>query len=110
MNVGSVPIGVAVNPEGTRVYVANFASGNVYVIDTATNKVTATVDVGDYPLALGQFIGKKPAPELLLPVADSISNVTSGYVPLSVQFTVFLKMQHQGAGISIMTESLTQAV
>ena len=77
VNVGSVPIGVAVNPEGTRVYVANHASGNVYVIDTATNKVTATVDVGDYPLALGQFIGKKPAPELLLPVADSIANVTS---------------------------------
>jgi YVTN family beta-propeller protein len=37
--VGSTPIGVAVNPAGTRVYVANSGSNSVSVIDTATNTV-----------------------------------------------------------------------
>jgi YVTN family beta-propeller protein len=33
--VGSNPYGVAVNPAGTRVYVSNFRSDNVSVIDTS---------------------------------------------------------------------------
>ncbi|MBI1747662.1 MAG: hypothetical protein HYR55_13910 [Acidobacteria bacterium] len=32
-----------------RVYVANSESNNVSVIDTATNRVIATVDVGSFP-------------------------------------------------------------
>ena len=47
--VGTNPLGVAVSPDGTRVYVtnANYGdSGTVSVIDTATNKVTATVNIG----------------------------------------------------------------
>ncbi len=46
---GSDPQGVAVSPDGTRVYVANIhygSIGTVSIIDTATNKVTATVPVG----------------------------------------------------------------
>jgi YVTN family beta-propeller protein len=48
------PMGVAVNPEGTKVYVTNFGNGGVSnntvsVIDTETNNVTATVPVGNYP-------------------------------------------------------------
>jgi YVTN family beta-propeller protein len=46
VNVGVGPYGVAVNPDGTKVYVANLMSNNVSVIDTATNTVTATVNVG----------------------------------------------------------------
>jgi YVTN family beta-propeller protein len=34
------PEGVAVNPEGTKVYTANWGSNTVSVIDTATNNVT----------------------------------------------------------------------
>ncbi|WP_255286754.1 MULTISPECIES: YncE family protein [unclassified Bacillus (in: firmicutes)] len=43
------PEGVAVLPNGARVYVTNFNSGTVSVIDTATNTVTATITVGAYP-------------------------------------------------------------
>ena len=46
MNVGNHPNGVAVTPDGTKVYVANQGSNTVSVIDTATNNVTATVTVG----------------------------------------------------------------
>jgi YVTN family beta-propeller protein len=48
--VGGRP-GVAVTPDGTRVYVANGPS-SVSVIDTATNTVTATVGVGDGPFGV----------------------------------------------------------
>ncbi|HEY1759279.1 MAG TPA: YncE family protein, partial [Bryobacteraceae bacterium] len=44
--VGLNPIGVAVNPAGTRVYVTNYGSNNVSVIDTSSNAVVATIPVG----------------------------------------------------------------
>ncbi|MDW5549607.1 PKD domain-containing protein [Methanosarcina sp.] len=47
--VGSLPAGVAVSPDGTKVYVANRGSNTVSVIDAATNTVTATMDVGSGP-------------------------------------------------------------
>ena len=50
--VGTSPMGVVVNPEGTRAYVANAASGTVSVIDTATDAVIATVPVGAGPYGL----------------------------------------------------------
>ena len=59
VNVGYYPIGVAVNPMGTRIYVTNLGdvtnpgsknfSVNVSVIDAATNNVTNTVSVGIIP-------------------------------------------------------------
>ena len=50
--VGTEPVGVAVTPAGTRVYVTSLnlpSGGNVSVIATATNAVVATVPVGDSP-------------------------------------------------------------
>ena len=49
MTVGLYPDGVAVTPDGTKVYVTNYGSNTVSVIDTATNTVTATVTVGTNP-------------------------------------------------------------
>lgn len=65
VNVGYHPIGVAVSPDGTKVYVTNirkhfegeviidedsdFFIGTVSVIDTATDTVTATVQVEKEP-------------------------------------------------------------
>ena len=49
--VGISPYGVAVTPDGTKVYVANYFDPNptVSIINTSTNIVTATVGVGEYP-------------------------------------------------------------
>ena len=44
--VGSVPIGVAVDPASDRLWVENINSSTVSVIDTGTNTVAATVGVG----------------------------------------------------------------
>jgi YVTN family beta-propeller protein len=43
------PLGIAVNPAGTRVYVSNHENNTMSVIDTTTNSVIATVGVGSYP-------------------------------------------------------------
>jgi YVTN family beta-propeller protein len=43
---GNPPHSVAVMPDGSTVYVANFLSNNVAVIDTASNRVTTTIPVG----------------------------------------------------------------
>jgi YVTN family beta-propeller protein len=83
VTVGGYPYGVAVNPDGTKVYVPNNFDNTVSVIDTSNNTVTATVPVGGSPCALGQFIGGQP----VLPVANFSANVTEGYTPLFVQFT-----------------------
>src|SRR5262249_20479298 len=43
--VGTEPLGLALSPNGTRLYVANSASNNLTVIDTTTNAVIVTVDL-----------------------------------------------------------------
>ena len=46
--VGVLQHGIAVTPDGAKVYVANFKSNNISVIDTATNQITS-VSVGNGP-------------------------------------------------------------
>ena len=54
------PLGVAVSPDGSKVYVANSYLGNtVSVIDTATNTVTATIPVGIVPIGRGGNPGRQ---------------------------------------------------
>lgn len=48
--VGATPTGVAVNSDGTRVYVTNSGAGTVSVINTTSRAVIATVPVGGSPL------------------------------------------------------------
>jgi YVTN family beta-propeller protein len=47
--VGHSPVGVAITPDDSRAYVANFNGDSVSVIATATNSVVATVPVGSAP-------------------------------------------------------------
>jgi YVTN family beta-propeller protein len=44
--VGGLPAGVAVTPDGQRVFIANYNSGTSSVIATATNAVVATIPAG----------------------------------------------------------------
>lgn len=43
IGVGSLPLGVAVTPDGKTAYVASLGLGTVSVVDAASHKVTATV-------------------------------------------------------------------
>jgi YVTN family beta-propeller protein len=50
--VGVNPDGVAITPDGGRAYVANNGSNTLSIIDTATNRVVATVPVGETGIGL----------------------------------------------------------
>ena len=52
--------GVSVTPDGREIYVANFDADLATVVDAATGVITATIPVGNSPLAFGNFI--QPAP------------------------------------------------
>jgi YVTN family beta-propeller protein len=52
IGVGGTPSAMAVNPATGQVYVANFSSNNVSVIDGASNTVITTVPVGTQPEAV----------------------------------------------------------
>jgi YVTN family beta-propeller protein len=49
IEVGKGPRGIAVSKDGSRVYVCNYISGDVSVIDTKDRRVIATIKVGEYP-------------------------------------------------------------
>jgi YVTN family beta-propeller protein len=83
IGVGASPSGVAVSPNGGKVYVANQSSNNVSVIDTATNIVTATIPVGNDPIAFGVFIQPTPkfagTPEKANCYGQSVSALAQQY-------------------------------
>jgi YVTN family beta-propeller protein len=47
--VGQRPWGLALTPDGRKLYTANGISNDVSVIDTAANKLLTTVKAGDGP-------------------------------------------------------------
>lgn len=51
---GAYPTSIAVSPQGTFIYVVDFY-GHVYVIDAATNAVTATISTGALQTYAGAF-------------------------------------------------------
>jgi YVTN family beta-propeller protein len=52
IDVNTFPVGIAVNPNTNKVYVANEYSNTVSVIDTETDKVQATINVGSFPYGI----------------------------------------------------------
>jgi YVTN family beta-propeller protein len=68
-NMELYPKSIIVNPAGTRVYVANSGSNNISVIDTTSNTVINTVDVGEKP---GHLAGNPAGTRIY--VANSGSN------------------------------------
>jgi gliding motility-associated-like protein len=56
ITVGYGPYGISITPDGHYVYVCNFNSNTVNIINTVTNTVIATVPVGTMPYSMGNFI------------------------------------------------------
>ena len=87
------PNGVAVNPDGTRVYISSGAwyGGRVSVIDTATNTVIATVEVGDYqgkialnPAGTRAYVTYTGMRTGNVSVIDTASNTVVATVPVPI--------------------------
>ena len=59
VKVGQRPWGIALTPDGTKLYTANGPSNDVSVVDTKTLQVVKTIPVGKIPW--GVAIGPSPA-------------------------------------------------
>ena len=53
ISVGTAPVGVGVNSSTNRIYVANYNSNSVSVIDGSANTVVSTISVGSGPQGVG---------------------------------------------------------
>lgn len=90
ITVGSVPSGVAVAPDGKRVYVTNHGSSSVSVVDTATNAVVATVPVGPGPYGIAVTPDGKHAyvadnGSNNVKVIDTATNTVTATIPVGAQ-------------------------
>src|SRR5215467_1813156 len=52
IRVDSYPVGIAVNPNTDKIYVANEFSNTVSIIDESTDKIQATIKVGSFPYGI----------------------------------------------------------
>ena len=104
--VGANPIAMAVNPVTNKIYVANYESANVTVIDGATNS-TAVVSTGSRPSALAVnpetnkiYVTNSATDTNSVTVIDGATNATStvsvGLSPSSVVVnpSVPISMRH----------------
>jgi len=69
------PLGVAADPDGTRVYVTNFDDNSVSVIDTVTNTVQKTTSLatnGLNPIGVAVHPRRNPFPNSRVYVANSV--------------------------------------
>jgi YVTN family beta-propeller protein/cysteine-rich repeat protein len=55
--MGSEPWGIALHPDGARLYVVDRGANAVYVVDRTTLTVSTTIPVGSLPISRGAFIG-----------------------------------------------------
>ena len=72
ITVGTNPRGVGVNPSTNTIYVANYGSNSVSVIDGSTNVVTATITVGTDPYG----VGVNPSTNTIYVANDGSSSVS----------------------------------
>lgn len=79
--VGRAPCGIEVTPDGTKVYVVNYASHTVSIIDATTDKVTDTVKIGKYPveIAFGNFVDSNMTGQRTSGNESSKNNSTPGF-------------------------------
>ena len=86
--VGSTPVDVAVNPSGTRAYVANYGSNSVSVIDTASNAVSTTISGVSSPTGIAissAGVGAVPGYFNQAAILDTTTNTVSGTASLPQQ-------------------------
>ena len=83
--VGTTPSSTALSPDGSTLYVANYASASVSVINTATNAVSATIPVGNGPNALalnanGSTLYVANATDATVSVIDTLNDTVSATI------------------------------
>jgi YVTN family beta-propeller protein len=78
--VGKNPRGVAMSPDGRRLYVANRMDDSLSVIDTVSNKSVRTIDLGgaeDTSLGCGAGSRSSPRRAMHFRVSSAVRTATS---------------------------------
>jgi len=81
--VGVNPSGLAISPDGLKLYVANAGDGTVSVVSTTTNTTTNTITVGGSPQSIA-VMQDLPAPWIDQPLSPNAAPSGSGDVTLTV--------------------------
>ncbi|MBN8821326.1 MULTISPECIES: beta-propeller fold lactonase family protein [unclassified Spirosoma] len=87
IEIGHDPFGVAISPDGSRVYVTNSQSNNVSVINTTNNTVIATVQVGASPSGIcitpdGHWVYVSNRESNTLSVISASTNTVHATIPV----------------------------
>ncbi|MDV6278780.1 YncE family protein, partial [Rhodococcus erythropolis] len=94
--VGNRPAGVAITPNGARVYVTNVVGDSVSVINTVTDTVTATIPVGNSPSAVAITPNGAHAY-----VTNTVGNSMSAIDTTSDTVTATVPVGHSPGGVAI---------
>ncbi|MFI6585638.1 beta-propeller fold lactonase family protein [Embleya sp. NPDC050493] len=110
ITVGSGPQGIAVTPDGSRLYVANGGSGSVSVIDTATNTVTSTVtgfnapyDVAVTPDGTEVYVSDTTFPNGTVKAISTATNTVTASITLGSPFQRGLAIGPDGAHVYVVS-------
>lgn len=87
---GGHPSGLALSPDGTRLYVANATSDTVSVIDTSADAVVGTVDLSPYP---GAPMGSMPNAVAVAPDGKTLYVANGGNNDVAVVDTASLAIR-----------------
>jgi YVTN family beta-propeller protein len=93
-------------PGATTAYVSNLLSGDISVIDAASNKVITTIPAGDQPSS----IAVTPNGESLYVVNNSSAATVSAISTLTNQLVATVKVGNTPAGVAITPDGLTAYV
>ncbi|MBV9514996.1 MAG: hypothetical protein JO280_13300 [Mycobacteriaceae bacterium] len=99
VSVGAFPTGVAVGPDGTRVYVVNTGDDAVSVIDPGTGTVVATVNVGRAPYGIALSADGRRAY-----VANSVGNSVSVIDTDALSVTTTMAVGENPYGVAVAGE------
>jgi YVTN family beta-propeller protein len=99
ITVGFGPVGVAINPQSSRVYVANNRDNTVSIINTAKNKVTATISIasGPYGVAVtpdGKALYVTSFNAAAVALVDTATKTVTGTIPVGIgpaAFGIFIQ-------------------
>jgi YVTN family beta-propeller protein len=84
IQVGGGPVGIVVSPDSSTIYVANFSSNSVSVIDAATNTVSSVISTDSSPTKLAispdgstLYVSTAVVPGIVDVISTSTKTVTS---------------------------------
>ena len=100
--VGSGLSGLAVSPDGSRLYVANENDGTISVINTVTNKVIKTINVGNGPYG----VAVSPDGSKVY-ITNSLSNNISVITTATNTLSATINVGQIPAGISVSPDGKT---